>query len=72
MSLSYRNQVFWPVYIIRANLDVKTRCSQYWPTILFLGFIPIVYKQAKDLNNKNKDLKTKIYFLALIMILEHI
>lgn len=72
MSLSYRNQVFWPVYITRANLDVKIRYCQNWPAILFLSFIFIDYKQVKDLNNKDKDLKTKIYFLTLKIILKHI
>lgn len=42
------------------------------PDILFLDFRFIIYKQLKDLHNKNKDLKAKIYHLALKTILEYI
>ena len=40
--------------------------------MLFLGSIPIIHKQSKDENNKNKDLKkyllysTKIYIIAYL------
>ena len=71
MSLSYRNQILWPVYVTIDNLDAKTRWSLDKLSILFLGYIPIVYKQLKDLNNKNRDLKAKIYHLALKTMLEH-
>ena len=37
--------------------------------MLFLGFIFIIYKQLKDKNNKDKDLKAKIYYMALKIIL---
>ena len=32
---------------------------------LLLGFLLIVYERLEDSNNKNKDLKAKIYHLAL-------
>ena len=38
--------------------------------MLFLGFISIVYKQSKEVNNKNKNLKVKIYFMAFKTILQ--
>lgn len=31
--------------------------------------ISIIYEQSEDTNNKNKDLKTKIYYIALKTIL---
>lgn len=37
--------------------------------MLLLGSIIIVYKQLKDANNKNKNLKTIIYHIALNTIL---
>ena len=69
MSLSYGDQIFWPVYVIIGNLDAKMRQSQNRPDILLLSSIPIVYKQLKDSNNKDRDLKAKIYHLALKTIL---
>lgn len=32
----------------------------------------MIYKWSKNANNKNKDLKTKIYYIALKIILKHI
>lgn len=40
--------------------------------MLFLSFIPIVYKWLKDANNKNKDLKIKIYYMVFKTILQNI
>lgn len=40
--------------------------------MLFLDFISIVDKQLKDINNKNKDLKAKIYYMALKTMLQRI
>ena len=37
--------------------------------MLFLGFISIIYKQLKDTNNKNKNLRAKIYYMTLKIIL---
>ena len=54
------------------NLDAKTYRSQNWPSTLLLGSIPIVYEQAKDSNNKDKNLKAKIYYLALETMLKHL
>lgn len=39
------------------------------PGILFSGFISIIHKWSKDTNNKNKDLKAKIYYMALKIML---
>lgn len=40
--------------------------------ILFLNSISIIYKSSKDSNYKNKDLKTKIYYIILKTILQYI
>ena len=69
MSFSHRNQTLWPVYITIKNLDRKTRQSQKRPEILLLGSILIIYEWSKDANNKNKNLKAKIYYMALMIIL---
>ena len=71
MSLSYGNQILWPVYIIIRNLDAKTWQSQKQPRTLLLDFISIIYKRSKNINNKDKDLKTKIYYMALKTMLQH-
>ena len=70
MSLSHEGQILWPVYITIRNLNAKTRWSQNRPTILLLSSTPIVHEQAENSNNKNKDLKAKIYYLALKTMLE--
>ncbi len=72
MSLSHGDQVFWLVYVTIGNLDAKTRRSQNWPGTLLLDSIPIVYERAEDSNNKDRDLKSKTYHLALRIILKHI
>ena len=70
MSLSHGDQVLWPVYVIIRNLNIKMRSSQNWLATLLLHSIPIVYEQAEDSKNKDRDLKTKTYHLALKTILE--
>ncbi len=70
MSLSHRDLTLWPVYIMIGNLDTKTQCSQTRPDTLLLGSIPIVYEWSEDRDNKNKDLKAKIYHLALKTMLQ--
>lgn len=72
MSLSYKDQVLWTVYVIIGNLDAKTCQSQNRPGTLLLGSILIVYERAENLNNKNRDLKAKTYHLASKTMLEHI
>ncbi len=72
MNLSYKNQISWLVNIIIGNLDAKTRQSQKQLKILFLGFIQIILKQLEDTNNKDKNLKVKIYHITLKFILWHI
>ena len=69
MSFSHEDQTLWPVYIIIGNLDAKTQQSQKRQRILFLGFIPIIHERSKNANNKDKNLKVKIYYLALKTIL---
>ena len=39
--------------------------------MLFLGSIPFVHKRLEDANNKDKDLKAKIYHMALKTMLQH-
>ena len=69
MSLSYGDQTLWPVYITIGNLDSKTRWSETRPSTLLLGSIPIVHERLEDGNNKDQDLKAKIYHLALTTML---
>ena len=70
MSFSHGYQTLWPVYITIGNLDVKIRQSQKWLETLLLGFIPIIHKRSKDANNKDKDLKTRVYYIALKTMLK--
>lgn len=72
MSLHCGNETLWLVYITIGNLDAKTRRSQTWPSNLLLSSIPIVYKRAKDMKNKDKNLKVKVYHLALKTMFEYI
>lgn len=72
MSLSHRNQISWPVYVIINNLDTKMLRSQYYLNILLLDSISIVYERIEDLNNKDKDLKARVYHLALKTIFKYI
>lgn len=53
------------------NLDLKIQCSQIEPDTLLLESIPVIYEELKDGNNKNKDLKAKIYYLTLKTMLQH-
>ena len=71
MSLSHGDQTLWPVYITIENLDTKTRQSQKRPRMLLLGSILILYERSEDANNKDKDLKAKIYHMALKTMLQH-
>ena len=72
MSLSYGDQTLWPVYIIIGNVDAKIWQSQKWPETLLLGSISIIYKRLEDANNKEKNLKAKIYYMALKTMLQRI
>ncbi len=65
MSLSHGDQILWLVYITIGNLDAKTRQSQKRLGTFLLGSIPIIYERSEDANNKDKDLKAKIYHMAL-------
>lgn len=59
-----------PIYITRDHLDIKLCRSQNWLRTLLLGLIYIVNQQIEDFNNKDRDLKIKIYHLALKTMLE--
>lgn len=72
INLSHGDQVFRLVYIIIGNLYVKTCRSQNRPGTLLLDSTPIVYEQVEDSNNKNRDLKAKIYYLALKTMLKYL
>ena len=72
MSLSHKDQVLWPVYITIGNINAKMCRSQNWPGTLFLNSISIVDNQTKDSNNKNRDLKAKIYHLAFETMLKRL
>ena len=69
MSLSHGNLTLWPVYVTISNLDLKTQQSQTRPRTLLLGSIPIIYERLEDKNNKDQDLKVKIYYLPLTTML---
>lgn len=66
MSLSHRDQTLWPVYIIIGNFDAKTRQCQNQSGTLLLGSIPIIHERLEDVNNKDKDLKAKIYYVVYV------
>ena len=70
MSLSHGDQTLWPVYITIGNLDSKTQRSQTRPDNLLLGSISIIHERSEDGNNKDQDLKAKIYHLALTTMLQ--
>ena len=70
MSLNYVDQILWPVYITIRNLDARTRQFQKRPETLVLGFILIFHEWSEDTNNKSKDLKAKIYHMALKIMLQ--
>ncbi len=70
MSLSHEDQILWPVYITIENLDTKTRQSQKRPETLLLGSIFIIHEWSNDVNNNDKDLKAKIYYMVLKTILQ--
>lgn len=53
-------------------MDKKIRLSQKYLGKLVLSYIPINYNLLKDTNIQNKDLKAKIYSIALKIILDHI
>ena len=38
---------------------------------MFLGLIPIVYERSKNEDNKDKNLKDNIYYLALKTMLQY-
>ena len=40
--------------------------------MLFLDSILIIHKRLEDINNKNNDLKSKIYYIALKIMLQYI
>ena len=65
MNFSHGDQTLWPVYITIRKLDAKTWRFQKRPEMLFLDSIFIIHERSEDANNKNKDLKAKIYHMAL-------
>ncbi len=69
MSLYYRDHILWSVYITIGYLDSKTWQSQTQLGTLLLDSILIVHERSEDRDNKDKDLKAKIYHLAFKTIL---
>lgn len=61
----------WSIYIIINNLYIITQQSQEWRGTLLLGSITIIYERSEDANNKDKDLKDKIYYIALKTISQY-
>lgn len=72
MNLDHRDQTLWLIYIIISNLNIKIWQIQTCLSNLLFDSILIIYKHAKDLKNKDKNLKAKIYYLALKTMLEYI
>lgn len=72
MRLSHKDQIFWPVYVTIDKLDAKMYWSQNWLDTLFLGSISIVYNRVEDSKNKKRDLRAKIYYMALKIMLKYI
>ncbi len=70
ISLNHGDQTLWPVYITIGNLDAKIWQFQKWAGTLLLGSISIVHERSKDANNKDKDLKVKIYHMTLKTMLQ--
>ena len=70
MNLSHGDQTLWPVDITIRNLNAKIWQSQKLAGPLLLGSIPIIHERSEDTNNKNKDLKAKIYHMALKTMLQ--
>ncbi len=71
MSLSHGDQTLWPIYIMIGNLDAKARRNQTRPGTLLPDSIPVVHERSEDRDKKDKDLKAKIYHLALKTMLQH-
>ena len=65
MNLSHIDQIFRPVHITIGNIDAKIHQSQNRLGTLLLTFKPIVHRQSEDSKNQSRDLKAKIYYLAL-------
>lgn len=72
VSFNCRDQTLWPVYDTIGNLDAKMRQSQKRPGILLLNSNPMIHERLEDANNKNKNLKIKIYHIALKTISKRI
>ncbi len=70
INLSHGNQTLWPVYITIGNLNTKTWQSQKRLGNLLLDSITIIYEWSEDANNKDKNLKAKIYHMALKIMLQ--
>lgn len=71
-SFIYSDQILWPIYITIKSLNAKILIPQKRPKKLLFGSIFIIHKQSEDANNKNKDLKAKIYYMTLKTILQRI
>lgn len=54
------------------NKDARIQQSEKRPETLLLSSIPIIFKRSEDTNNKDKDLKAKIYQMDLKTILQYI
>lgn len=65
ICLRHRDQILLPIYITIGYLDAKSRQRQTCSSNLLFASIPIVHKCAKDSNKIDKDLKAKVYHLAL-------
>lgn len=61
ISLCYKDQTLWQIYIIIANLDAKNRQSQKLPGILLLGFILVYHERSKDIITKRSERQHLLY-----------
>lgn len=65
----YLDLLLWPVYITIVNLNTKTCQSLKQVRTLVLVSIFIIYKPSKNTNNKDKNLKAKIYYMTIKIML---
>jgi hypothetical protein len=61
----------WPVYVTIGNLSREIRRAQAVPSILLLGFIPVVKKVTRNTFQKEaRDMKAKIYHESMRLMLK--
>lgn len=65
INFSHRNKIIQLIYIIIKYLNIKTWQGQKQLKTLILSEISIIYEQQKNVNNKNKHIKTILQYTYL-------